>query len=150
MSYVHLSLWKYEQQEESVLLSSATSAEGQLKYLWIFVWKPGLAPCCAAPTIPHLHSAPAENLEMPSEIPSLPWCLLQTSQCGEWLCCSSCSCPEFTPCFVDIKVQQKGRPMQRFRGILRYCCNKSFIPTPSRGGLDMRRNAQGGRKNHFH
>lgn len=136
-------------QEESVLFSSATSAEGQLKHPWISVQKPGLALCCAAPTIPHPHSAPAEILEMPSEIPSLAGCLLQTSQAGEWLCCSPCSRPEFTPSFVDLKVQQKGSPVQRFRGFLRYCCNKSFTPTPSTGGLGMRRNAQGGRKKTF-
>lgn len=71
LSSVHPSLCKWEQQEESVLLPSATPAEGQPKHPWISVWKPGLALCCAAPTIPHPHSAPAEILEMPSEISSL-------------------------------------------------------------------------------
>lgn len=54
------------------------------------------------------------------------------------------------PHFVDLKVQPEGSPMKRFRGFLRYSCNKSFTPTPSSRGLDIRRNAQGGRKNHFH
>lgn len=139
-----------QQQEESVLLHCAFPAEHQSKLPCTSAWKPRLAVWHgrALPTIPHPHLVSAEIVAVPGDVPSVAWCLLQTSQHRVWLCCSPCSCPGFTPPFMELKGQQRGSPMQGFRRFLSCCCNKSFTPTPSSGVPDMRRNPQGARKKH--
>lgn len=54
-----------------------------------------------------------------------------------------------SPPFVELKVQERGRPMQGFRGFLSCCRNKSFTPTLSSGVLDMRRNHKEQEKKHI-